>query len=104
MLCRNASDVEHAHILFVERDRFRRCALLRTEVCETCQAVHVDEAALARLPEDGVPEALLHSAQHLPEAEQVRFPMDGPAQRQSLFVGVEEAAELPIEEVDEVPY
>ena len=27
--------------------------------------------------------------------------MDGPAQRQSLFVGVEEAAELPIVEVDE---
>ena len=29
--------------------------------------------------------------------------MDGPAQRQSLFVGVEEAAELPIEELDEAP-
>ena len=27
--------------------------------------------------------------------------MDGPAQRQSLFAGGEEAAELPIEEVDE---
>ena len=50
-----------------------------------------------------MPEALLQSAQYLPEAEQLRVTMDGPAQRQSLFVGVEEAAELPIEEVGEAP-
>ena len=32
VLCRDVSGVEHAQILFVERDRFRRCALLRKEV------------------------------------------------------------------------
>ena len=101
MFSSDVNDLEHAQILSVERDKFLRCAELRKEVCETFQAVRIDATAAAQLPVNGVPEALVQSAQYVPESEELRVTMDGPAQRQSLFAGDEEAAEVPEEAVEE---
>ena len=50
-------------------------------MCPVFAEATIDEAAIDRLPESGVPEPVLESAQHMPETSGVRTVLHGPANR-----------------------
>ena len=53
-------------------------------MCPTFIKSTIDEAAIQKLPDDAVPDAVLESAQAMPEAVDIHTTMQGPANRNPL--------------------
>ena len=68
-------------MLWVSREQYRYMVRHRKKVCPSFAQVTVDEDAIDQLPDDAVPEALMQSAQAVPEVAQIHTTMHGPANR-----------------------
>ena len=85
LFCRSADDVSRAQMLVVNREEYRAMVAHRKRVCPVFADTVIDDEAINRLPESGVPEVLLQSAQAMPEASSVRTTMQGPANHIPMF-------------------
>ena len=68
-------------MLVVDREVYRGLVRHRKQVCPVFAEARIDEAAIDRLPESGVPEPVLESAQHMPETRGVKTVLHAPANR-----------------------
>ena len=85
LFCKNTDDVSKAQVLVVNREHYLTMARHRKEVCPVFSNIDASEAAAEELPENSVPDVLLQSATHMPEASNVKTTMHGPASRIPLF-------------------
>ena len=68
-------------MLVVNREHYRAMVQHRRKVCPTFAKVEIDEAAIDALPNAAVLDAVVESAQHVPEATSVQTTVFGPASR-----------------------
>ena len=81
LFCKTIDDVSKAEMLVVNRERYRAMVQHRRKVCPTFAKVEIDEAAIDALPNAAVLDAVVESAQHVPEATSVQTTVFGPASR-----------------------
>jgi hypothetical protein len=81
LFCKSVHDVSNAQMLVVDREQYRQMVTHRQKVCPTFARSTIDEQAIDRLPDSAVPEALIKSAQAVPEAANVQTVLHGPANR-----------------------
>ena len=98
--CRSIDEVKQTPMLMVRRNRYLECAATRKRTNPVYARASLDQEAVARdMPENGVPSSILKCAVPLPEGEDVKAEMDGPAKRQLLFTAAEpEGAAVEAEE------
>ena len=85
LFCKSIDDVSKAQALVVKREVYLALVELRKRVCPVFQEVKIDQGAVARLPESGVPDALLQNAHAMPEASSIRTTLQGPGNRNPIF-------------------
>ena len=96
--CKSIDEIHASQMFTVSRDKFIKCAEYR----KTVNPAFFDATISADdLPEHGVPESILACALPLPEVENIRATMDGPAKRQSLFSSGLDTEDAELAEVDE---
>ena len=81
LFCKSIDDVTNAEMLVVNREQYRLMVRHRQKVCPTFANVEIDESAIDTLPNAAVPDAVVKSAQHMPETANVQTTVHGPANR-----------------------
>ena len=85
LFCKSIDDVSKAQVLVVNREEYRALVHHRKQVCPVFANTSIDEVEIDKLPDGAVPDALLQSAQVMPEASSVKTTMHGPANRIPMF-------------------
>ena len=83
--CKSADDVSRAQVLVVNREAYRAMVHHRQQVCPVFASTAIDNQAISQLPEDAVPDFVMQSATHMPEASGIKTAIHGPASRVPIF-------------------
>ena len=78
---KSIEDVTKSQVLKVQRSAYEELLAVRTVTNEAFAEVTRDEAAIDRLPADGVPEQLINCAVRMDEADKFQVSRPGPATR-----------------------
>ena len=77
---RNVDNLDNAHWATVKREEYLKIVRERKQQCPAFRDVVInEEAAPQRLPENGVPAAVLHCVQQVDGADKAPVHLDGPA-------------------------
>ena len=93
LFCKSPDDVSRAPMLVVDREPYRGLVAHRKRVCPVFADTAIDHDAINRLPEPGVPQELVQSAQAMAEAMFAKTTMHGPANRIPMFARQEPDSE-----------
>ena len=85
LFCKSVEDVSKAQVLVVNREEYRTMVHHRQQVCPVFSSAVIDNDAIDRLPENGVPEVVIQNATHMPEVSNVKTTIHGPANRVPIF-------------------
>ena len=81
LFCNSIDDVARAQMLVVDREQYRGMVHHRQQVCPVFSNTRIADDVIDQLPDAAVPNALLQSAQAMPEAIDIRTTLHGPANR-----------------------
>ena len=85
LFCKTVEDVSKAQVLIVNRSNYRAMVYHRKQVCPVFASTVIDNDAIDKLPENGMPDIVIQNATHMPEVTNVKTTIHGPANRVPIF-------------------